>query len=1000
MPDSTPGTITFLFTDIEGSTRLWEAEPGRMADALDRHDRMARECVEAHGGRVVKTTGDGLHAVFGDPVAAVSAAVALQREVFAIGAAVGIAFKIRCGLHAGIAHERDGDYFGAAVNRAARIMDAANGGQVLLSQSVVDLGRPRFPAAIDLLPLGRVRLRDLTAPEDVWQLRHADLPQAFPALRSLDSIPNNLPQQLTSFIGRERDIADVKSLLGRTRLLTLTGAGGCGKTRLALQVAADLVESFPDGVWLVELAALADPGLVPQTMASTLGLREETGRSLTQALQDHLRSRKLLLVLDNAEHVLAACAALVDAILRHGPHVRVLCTSREALGSGGEIRFRVPSLSLPDPRRDATPERLAQNDSARLFVERAQSSVPHFAVTADNAAALASICAKLDGIPLAIELAAARVRSMPVEEVSRRLDQRLRLLTGGSRTALPRHQTLRSLIDWSYDLLDEHERTLLCRLAVFAGGAAVVAAIEVCGSEGIEEWKALDLVTSLADKSLVQIEESSSASRFRMLETVRQYAKEKQPDADAPRWRDWHLAYFTRIAEEAGAHLSGADQQAWFNRLDQEHDNLRLALTWASAGHGDPVSGLVLAGALWRFWSVRGYPTEGRNWYAAVLAATPDAPAAARASAQSGAGVLAREQGDYVAARASHEESLALRRKIGDREGIASSLSNLGSVAHEQGDFPGAEALYEESLAIRRELGDRQGMATSLNNLGLLARERGDYPTARRFHEASLALDREIGDRRHIAVSLNNLGGMAGDQGDYAAACALHEESLAIRRELGDRRGIASSLTNLGDVAHEQGELARARALVEEGLAIRRELGDRRGIAISLGILGSIAHNQGDLAAAKAYHKESLGIRRELGDRWGIASSVNYLGVVACDEGKTAVAWACFVEGLRLSRALRDRWGLSEALGGLAAAALGLHGPLHAARFWGAAERLREEISAPLKPSEQPHYERHLAAARSAAIDPAPFEAAWREGRTLPLEQLLDDTLGTPPPPT
>jgi predicted ATPase/class 3 adenylate cyclase len=997
MPEQSPGTVTFLFTDIEGSTRLWETEPTRMADALAHHDRLCRTAVETHGGRLVKMTGDGLHAVFGDPAAAVAAVLELQRGVAAIAQDCGIPFNVRCGLHAGIAQERDGDYFGSAVNRAARIMSAAHGGQILLSQRVVDLGRQRFPDGSDVVHLGRVRLRDLAAPEDVWQLHYTDLPLAFPALRSLDSTPNNLPQQLTSFIGREQEIEQIKSLFTRTPLLTLTGAGGCGKTRLALHVAAELLDAYPDGVWLVELAALADPALVPQTMAAVLGLREETGKSLAQTLTEHLKSRQVLLVLDNAEHLLGACAQLADALLRRCHKVVLLVSSREALGIAGELTFRVPSLPMPDAKRDITPERVARHDSVRLFVERAQACLPQFTITRDNAAALASICARLDGIPLALELAAARMRSMSVDEVNRRLDQRFRLLTGGSRTALPRQQTLRSLIDWSYDLLDDSERAMLRRLAVFAGGWTLDAAEAVCCGEGVDSEMALDLLTSLVDKSLVQADEHGNATRYRMLETVRQYARDRLLESGGgERWRDRHLGHFLHLAEEAEPHLTDAQQRAWFNRLETEHDNLRAALGWSSADGGDAARGLALAGALWRFWSVRGYPGEGRGWFAGLLGATSAVAPLVRAKALSGAGVLAREQGDYVAASAQHEESLAIRRALNDPQGIANSLSNLGSVAREEGDFARARALHGESLALRRAAGDLQGIATSLNNLGLLAREQGDYAAARRHYDESLAIDRQIDDRRSIAVSLNNLGGMAFDLGDYAAARELHEESLAIRRELGDRRGIASSLTNLGDVTLELGHHAAAQALIDEGLAIRRELGDRRGIAISLSTLGCVAHARGDTAAAQALHAESLAIRRALGDRWAIATSLNYLGTLACELGDPSAARAMHAESLAFAQALDDRWGIAEALAGLAAAAAASSDLLRAARNWGTAERLREELSAPLKPSERPRHDRLVAFARGAHGDDAEFDAAWKDGRAMAPEAFVLDALATP----
>ncbi len=834
MPDLPSGIVTFLFTDIEGSTRLWETDAARMADALARHDQLCRATVEVRGGWLVKMIGDGLHAVFADPAAAIQTALDLQRGMARIADDCGIPFRMRCGLHAGAAQERDGDYFGSAVNRAARIMNAAHGGQVLVSQSVVELAKGRFPGDADFLHLGRVRLRDLSSPEDIWQLAHAELRRMFPALRSLDSTPNNLPLLPTSFIGREKEIAAVNTLLGKSRLLTLTGSGGCGKTRLALHIAAVALDTYPDGVWLVELAALAGPELVPQTVAVVLGLREEPGRSFTQTLTDFLKSRHLMLVLDNAEHLLAACAQLADAVSSQCPQVVLLVSSREGLGIAGELTYRVPSLSLPDPKRDLSPESLLPFESVRLFVERAQSHLPQFAITVRNAPALASVCCRLDGIPLALELAAARIRSMSLEEINQRLDQRFRLLTGGSRTALPRQQTLRSLIDWSYDLLHTTEQALLARLAVFAGGWTLEAAEQVCIGEGVDDGEMLDLHASLADKSLVMAEERNGATRYRLLETVRQYARDKLLESGkGESWRDRHLNYFLSLAEDAEPQLTGPDQQAWLDRLETEHDNLRAASAWSPTSGENTARQLRLAGAFWRFWSVRGFMGEGRARLSELLATT-STDQAARAKALNGAGVLAWQQGDYAAAAVHHQECLALRRVSGDRRGISASLNNLGALAQSQGESAVARALYEESLALKRELGDRRGIAGSLSNLASVTYDLGEYAAGQTLCEESLALFRELGDRQSLSASLTNLGLMATHLGNFPSAKEFFEESFAIRRELGDQWGIAASLNNLGYVAYEQGDLAGACALHEKAIAIFRELGDPRGIVESL----------------------------------------------------------------------------------------------------------------------------------------------------------------------
>ncbi len=482
MPDTLPtGTVTFLFTDIEGSSARWEKHEAAMSPALARHDALLRESFAAHGGHAFKTVGDAFCAVFATAPDAVAAALLAQQKLVAEpwDAALG-GVRVRMAVHTGAAEMREADYFGPPLNRVARLLSIGHGGQALLSQPTFELVRDHLPAGADLRDLDLHRLKDLQRPEHVYQLLHPALPADFPKLKSLDPLTNNLPIQATSFVGREKEIKEVKALLAKTRLLTLTGSGGAGKTRLSLQVAADLVEGEGDGVWLAEFAPLSDPGLVPQTVAQALGVREEPGRPITQTLVDFLKPKSLLLVLDNCEHVLDAAAQLCDAILRACPNVRIIASSREGLNIAGETTYRIPSLTVPDLRQTATPESLSQYEAVRLFIERAQAAQPAFSVTNANAPAVAQICHRLDGIPYAIELAAAKVRALSAEQISARLDDRFRLLTGGSRTALPRQQTLRAMIDWSYDLLSPEEQTLLRRLSVFAGGWTLEAAEAVC----------------------------------------------------------------------------------------------------------------------------------------------------------------------------------------------------------------------------------------------------------------------------------------------------------------------------------------------------------------------------------------------------------------------------------------------------------------------------------------------------------------------------------------
>ncbi len=714
------GTLTYLFTDVEASTELWEHEPEAMRSALVRHDALIEAGVEGHRGSLVRPRGEGdsRFAVFPRATDAVTAACAIQIALHVEPWRTSRPVRVRMALHTGESDLRDGDYYGSAVNRCARLRALAHGGQILLSATTARLAQEGMTGEAGLRDLGLHHLKDLQQPEQVFQLTHPALPVDFPALRSLESLPHNLPVQLTSFIGREKEMAEVKRHLADARLLTLTGSGGAGKTRLALQVAADVLDSYPDGTWLIELASVTDGALVPQAVASALGVTETQGSSVTATLLTWIAGKRLLLLLDNCEHLIQPCAELVEAMLRASAKLRILVTSREALAINGETVWLVPSLALTDTASLEAPGAdvkalVAQNEAVRLFIDRAVSAQPSFVLTERNAAAVAQICRRLDGIPLAIELAAARVKALSAEQISARLDDRFRFLTGGSRTALPRQQTLQALIDWSHSLLTDPERLLLRRLSVFLGGWTLAAAEAVCAGDGLEESQVLDLLSQLLNKSLVAVENLEGEIRYRLLETIRQYARGKLFDSgETPRVADRHLDYFLSFAEEAEKHLSGSEQVAWLNRLQTEHDNMRAAIEWSRAGTAETAASLRLVGALWQFWYIRGFISEGRRHLRQALAESTNAPAGMRARALTGASLLAHAQGDYERGPVLIDESIALSRKSGDRKELMAALGVASILAEYREEYERGRQMQEESLVLARELGDKAGIAT------------------------------------------------------------------------------------------------------------------------------------------------------------------------------------------------------------------------------------------------------------------------------------------------
>lgn len=797
----------------------------------------------------------------------------------------------------------------------------------------------------------------------------------------------NLPFALTRLVGRDEELAAIEKALAGTRLLTLTGTGGVGKTRLALAAAAGSAADFSGGAFLVELAPLADPDLLPQQVLAALGLREEPGHSPAGTLTAHLRDRRALLVLDNCEHLVGAAAALAEGLLRSCPRLTVLATSREPLGVPGEATWRVPSLSPAG--------------AMALFTERAQAVTPDFDVSDEAAPALAQLCRRLDNIPLAIELAAARTSALSVEEIAARLDDRFRLLSGGARTAVPRQQTLRAMVDWTYDALSDVERRVFDRLAVFGSAFDLEAAEHVVSGDGVEPGDVVDILTGLVNKSLVLTERPSGTrhTRYRLLETMRHYARERLAESgQATAVRSRHLARAVELAQAARRDFEGPGQADVLERLESEHDDLRVALAWGTSG-GDPEPALLLATALGRFWEVRGHLSEGRSWLEAALSAGGGGESPAlRAVALNWTAVLAQHQGDYNAARGLYEHSLALRRRLDDRLGTTAALVGLGNLAALQGRLGAAWAQFEESLAIGRELDEPQVVAASLTNLGWVAHARGDLRGARAMYEEALAVRRRLGDGHGTALVMANLGDLALQQGDLDTAYALHTEGLDLRRRLGDRAGVADSLAALGRVALARGDRTTARTLHSQGLAERRRVGDRPGMPPALAALAEVARLDGDPATAGTLLEEALAVATELDDRHCITLSLLHLARLARDQGDPVRADTLYREAMPVAAGDDGRLDQGEEvpptastatwLEGLAAIAVADARPDRAARLLGAADALRRAIDTPL-PAHEAADRNDTVAGCSAALGEGPFRAAFEAGAALPLADAV-----------
>ena len=903
------GNVTFLFTDIEGSTLLAQEFPESLPAALKKHHAIIHKATESNNGFVYEIVGDAFCCAFHNSVDAINAAIAAQINL-ANEKWDEVKIKIRIGIHSGDVEWNGKRYMGyITLARTARVMSSAYGEQIIISNDAYELAIEKTPNKISFRDLGERRLKDLKQPVRLYQILSEGLREDFPPLKTLDARPNNLPVQLTSFIGRETEMKTVKDLLKQTHLLTLTGSGGAGKTRLALQVAADVIDDFANGVWLVELASLSEPAFLPQSIMKVFDVKEVPKRNLEDTLCDYLKDKEILIILDNCEHLIEPCAKLTEKLLSSSPKLKIIATSREGLRCAGEQTHRVLSLEVPDPKSEDSPEALSQFEAVRLFIERALAVDSTFRVNNNNAPALAEICFQLDGIPLAIELAAARTKVLTVEQIYERLNDRFNLFTGGKRTALPRQQTLRALIDWSYDLLSEKEKILWARLSVFVGGWTLDAATAVCSDKKIKKAEVLELLNQLIEKSIIIFEREKE--RYWILESLKQYGKAKlKQENELEDILSKHLNHYMKYSEAAESGLKGIEVQIWLKKLELEHGNFQSAIRW-SLKYGAKEKGARLAGALGNFWKIHGHYSTGSRLLENILDNVQGISKSVLGKILLHVGNLNLTQGYYQRAQKFLEEGLEFQRELRDKSGIASFLINLGNVALTVGNREQARKLFEESLTIQRELGEKRGIAMALFQLGTIIFYQGNYEQSRKFFEESLELRRSIRDTRGIAISLTSLGNIALVSGNYEQARMLIEESLLLSRDLEDKGNIAYSLNSLGYVANNQGDYEQAHKYLEESLTLFRDIGDKRGLAYSFNCMGNLANKQGNFEKARKYFEDNLLLTRKIGDKSGIAESLTGLGRGELERRNYEQAQKIYEESLALRRDIGDKRGIA-----------------------------------------------------------------------------------------
>ena len=1003
------GTVTFLYTDIEGSTKLAHQTRDAWEALRKRHHVILQTAIEMHHGYVFQIVGDAFCAAFHTAVDALHAAMKSQVDVQAENWGE-TPLRVRMGIHTGRAEvQEDGLFQGyLTLSHVQRLLSAGHGGQVLLSFAAQELVKDELPEGVELRDMGEHRLKDFDRSEHLFQLNIAGLPSDFPPLNTLDSVHHNLPVQLTSFIGREKEIVDVIHLLEKSRMVTLIGPGGTGKTRLSMQVASEVVDQYPDGVWLVELAPILDALLIPRTIASAIGLRDEPQRPVIDMLLlcDYLRDKELMLILDNCEHLIEASAQLADWLLHACPKIRILASSREALGMSGERLYLVPSLQLPDSLSPLTVESLSQCEAVRLFTERALAATQNFRLTDQNASSVAQICHHLDGIPLAIELAAGKIRALSAEQIAQRLDDRFHLLTGGSRTAQPRHQTLQAAIEWSYNLLSPIEQTLFRRLSVFVNGWTLEAAESVCSDkdtitkDALKTGDVLELLTQLVNKSLVMTTEGYGEVRYHMLETIRQFGGNKLNEGnESESLSDRHLEYCLQLAETAEPHLRRAEQIGWLKRLDAEHENMRAALAW-TMGKPSAETALRLAGALGIFWQMRAYWLEGAKWLVQVLNKAWDTNSQAEKKAR--AKTLYRRAGIAEALdemdnlKTSAETALALCEEVEDSWGSAYSRALVA--VHHGGQLRTVKASrtsFEQSLNEFQKLGDAWGESLTLSWMGWLLRATGTRAEYLEILQRAIARARASGDRDRIAQSLMGFAVELLCDNKWDEAERILQEAEQLFAEVEASYGINEVRHLRAQLFFAHGNLEKAKAEAKPAIEYCVRVGEKNWQAVTLLLLALIAESEHNLKSAVEYAQRGMELRREMEMFGSVASDILLVGLFEFQRGNVEVAKQCVRDGLELmprgEASIRIHTYAFCFLGGLFVE----RDALTAVQILALSEAFSQSLSVPRDPIfDKPYFDRFVSAAR-AKLSKAEFAAAWEAGMKMSLDEALDLALET-----